>query len=240
MAEPLDSKLRCYELMLDDGRSSSPYVWRIRYALAHKGIPVEWVPLGFTDIPGQFAGRFKTLPVIEHGTTMFAESWDIAEYLDAEFADRPALFSSPAENAMVRLFDAWFSADILRNLFKIYILDVHNAARPEDRAYFRQSREKMLRGATLEAYTADRASRLPALRDSLKPLRAQLARSPFLGGDAPNYADYIALGAFQWVASVSTMPPLAGNDDVMRAWLDRGFDLFGGIGRDDRMRPLFE
>lgn len=235
-----NSPLRCYELVLDNGRSSSPYVWRIRYALAHKGITAEWVPLGFTDIPRQFAGRFKTVPVIQHGATMLAESWDIAEYLDRGFPDRPALFSSAAENAMVRLTDAWFSHEILRSLFKIYILDVHDAARPEDRDYFRASREKMLRGTTLEAFTADRASRLPALRESLRPLRTQLSRSPFLGGNVPNYADYIVLGAFQWVASVSTLPLLAKDDDVMRSWLDRGFDLYGGIGRDDRMRPLFE
>ena len=59
-------------------------------------------------------------------------------------------------------------------------------------------------------------------------------------GSAPNYADYIALGAFQWVASVSTLPLLARSDEVLRAWLDRGFDLYGGLGRDPRSQPLFE
>jgi glutathione S-transferase len=141
---------------------------------------------------------------------------------------------------MVRLNEAWFAAEILRSMFRIYILDVHNAARPEDRAYFRQSREKMLRGTTLEAYTADRASRLPVLREALRPLRSHLSRSPFMGGDTPNYADYIALGAFHWVASVSTLPLLAANDDAIRAWLDRGFDLYDGLGRDPRMKSLFE
>ena len=240
MSGLVDLPLRGYELVLDNGRSSSPYVWRIRYALAHKGIRAEWVPLGFTEIAPRFAGRFKTVPVLEHGTITLGDSWDIAGYLDTAFPDRPALFSSPAEIAMVRLTEAWFSAGIQRTLFKIYILDVHDAARPGDRAYFRASREKMLHGTTLEAYSADRVARLPALRDSLKPLRHHLSRSPFLGGDAPNYADYIVLAAFQWVASVSTLPPLARNDDVMRAWLERGFDLFDGVGRDDRMRPLFE
>ena len=53
------------------------------------------------------------------------------------------------------------------------------------------------------------------------------------------YDQLVALGAFQWVASVSTLPLLA-HDDTLRAWLDRGFDLYGGIGRDPRMKPLFE
>ena len=170
---------------------------------------------------------------------MLAESWDIAEYLDRAFPQAPPLFCGAAENAMVRLNDAWFSGEILRKMFRIYILDVHDAARPEDRPYFRQSREAMLKGQTLEEFTRNRASSLPALRDSLRPLRSHLSHCAFLGGDTPNYADYIALGWFHWVASVSTLPLLA-SDDSLRRWLDRGFDLYGGMGRDPRMRPLFE
>ena len=235
-----DARIRLYELVIDNGRSSSPFVWRIRYALAHKGLHYESVPIGFTDIPTVFNGRFKTVPVIEHGETVLAESWDIAEYLERAFPGRPALFSAPAENAMVRLFDNWFHAEILRKMFRIYILDVHDAARPEDRLYFRQSREKSLKGRTMEEFTADRTAHVPALREALRPLRTQLSRFPFLGGEAPNYADYIALGAFLWVASVGTLPPLGADDAPMRAWLDRGFDLYGGLGHDTRMKPLFE
>jgi glutathione S-transferase len=232
-------KIRLYELVLDNGCSASPFVWRIRYAIAHKGLACEPVPIGFTEIAAAFGGRFKTVPVIEYGDTLLAESWDIAEYLDRAFPDRPALFASPAEHAMVRLTDAWFSAEILRKMFGVYALDVHDAARPEDRPYFRQSREQRLKGATLEEFTADRAARLPALRAALTPLRTHLSRFPYLGGNAPNYADYIALGAFRWAASVSTLPLLA-PDDTLRPWIDRGFDLYDGLGRDPRMKTLFE
>jgi glutathione S-transferase len=141
---------------------------------------------------------------------------------------------------MVRLMDAWFSAEILRKMFRLYALDIHNAARAEDRPYFRRSRETYVKGISLEEFTADRSAILPALREALKPLRLQLSRYPFLGGSAPNYADYIALGAFHWVASVSTLPLLAGNDDALRRWLNTGFDLYGGLGLDSRMKPLFE
>ena len=239
-AKTLPAKIRLYELALENGRCASPFVWRIRYALAHKGIAFESVPLGFTEIAQTFGGRFKTVPVIESGDTMLAESWDIAEYLDREFSAGPALFSSPAEREMVRLMDAWFSSEVMRKLFPVYVLDIHDAARPEDRPYFRQSREARLKGTTLEACTTDRAARLPAIREALAPLRTQLSRVPFLGGSAPNYADYIVLGAFQWVASVSTLPLLARSDEVLRAWLERGFDLYGGLGRDRRSQPLFE
>jgi glutathione S-transferase len=240
MGTPAEAEVRLYELVLENGRSASPYVWRIRYALAHKGVPFECVPIGFTEIRKVFGGRFKTVPVIEHGDTILAESWDIADYLERAFPARPPLFSGPAEYAMVRLMDTWFSAQIMRKMFRLYVLDVHNAACPEDRPYFRQSREGYLEGTSLEEFTADRAATLPALREALTPLRSQLSRYPFLGGNTPNYADYIALGAFHWVASVSTLPLLARSDDTLRRWLDKGFDLYGGLGLDSRMKPLVE
>jgi glutathione S-transferase len=238
MTPPTNPKLRLYELALEDGRSASPFVWRIRYALAHKGLGFETVPLGFTEIPSVFGGRFKTVPVLEHGDTQLAESWDIAEYLDRAFPTQPRLFSGPSELALARLMDSWFTVEVMRKLFRVYVKDVHDAARPKDRPYFRASREKYI-GATLESFTADRASHLPGVRTALTPLRMHLAKFPFLGGSAPNYADYIALGAFYWVASVSTLPLLA-RDDALRAWLDRGLDLYGGIGRDPRLHSLFE
>jgi glutathione S-transferase len=94
--------------------------------------------------------------------------------------------------------------------------------------------------STLEPLSADRAARLPALREALTPLRYHLSTRRFLGGAAPNYADYIGLGVSEWVASVATISLLALDDQVMRGWLDRGFDLYGGIGRDGQMRALFE
>jgi hypothetical protein len=50
----------------------------------------------------------------------------------------------------------------------------------------------------------------------------------------------MVLGLFQWVGTVSTLPLLAKDDDALRSWLGRGFDLYGGIGRVPGMRPLFE
>jgi len=232
---------RLYELVLENGVSASPFVWRIRYALAHKALPFESVPMGFTDIPKVFGGRYKTVPVLAEGNEMIVDSWDIVDYLERAYPDRPALFSGPAEYSMVRLFDVSFSMDILRKFFSVYVLDIHDAARPEDRPYFRESREKrFLKGTPLEDYIADREARLPTVREALAPLRQQLSRSPFLGGATPNYADYIVFGTFQWVASVNTLPPLAKDDQPLRSWLDRVADLYDGLGRDPRMKSLFE
>ena len=167
MGTPTEAKIRLYELVLENGRSASPYVWRIRYALAHKGVPCECVPIGFTEIPKLFSGRFKTVPVIEHGVMMLAESWDIVDYLERTFPGRSPLFSGPAEYAMVRLMDSWFTAEILRKMFRLYVLDVHNAARPEDQPYFRQSREAYLNGTSLEEFTAGARGHPPCPARSL-------------------------------------------------------------------------
>jgi hypothetical protein len=42
-----------------------------------------------------------------------------------------------------------------------------------------------------------------------------------------------------WVASVSTLPLLA-CDDSLRTWIERCLDLYGGLGRDPRMKALSE
>lgn len=233
------NKVRLYELALQDGRSASPFVWRIRYSLAHKGIPFETTYLGFTEIPTVFGGKFKTVPILEHGDTVLNESWDIAEYLDREFPGRPLLFDTPAEQSLARFMDTWFMTEVLRKMFRVYVKDVHDAARPQDRPYFRESREKNMKGKTLETFTEDRASHLPSIRAALAPLRQHVAKQAFLGGSKPNYADYIALGGFYWAASAGTLPLLE-RDDSLRDYLNRGFGLYGGIARDPGIEPLFE
>jgi hypothetical protein len=40
------------------------------------------------------------------------------------------------------------------------------------------------------------------------------------------------------VASVATIPPLH-DDDSLRDYLDRGFDLYDGLGRHPGMHTLF-
>jgi glutathione S-transferase len=230
---------RLYELVLENGLSASPFVWRVRYALAHKGLTFESMPMGFTDIPKVFGGRYKTVPVLGENDQTIVDSWNIVDHLERAHPDRPALFSGPEEYAMVRLFDACFTTEMIRRLFTLYALDIHNAARPEDRTYFRESRQqRFLKGTTLEAHVEGRETRLPILRQALTPLRLQLSRDPFLGGPKPNYADYIAFGLFQWVASVNTLAPLAKDDYPLISWLDRVADLYDGLGRDPRMKPL--
>jgi glutathione S-transferase len=123
-------------------------------------------------------------------------------------------------------------------MYQCYVLDNFNLARPEDREYLRESRERtFLGGRKLEDVVKGREKRLPLIRDSLQPLRVALAETPWLGGLRPNYVDFCALSVFLWAAAINSMPPLEKTDSLFD-WLNRGFDLYGGIGRDERLNPL--
>jgi glutathione S-transferase len=103
----------------------------------------------------------------------------------------------------------------------------------------RHSRETLfLGGRKLEDVVAGREERLPLVPPQLEPLRQALKTTPWLGGQQPNYADYRVLAVFLWAASVATIPPLHA-DDPLRDYLDRSFDLYGGLGRHPGLHTLF-
>ena len=110
------------------------------------------------------------------------------------------------------------------------ILELFERLQDRDKAYFRESREKRF-GRSLEdhAALADEAKqRLPAM---LAPLSMTLNSQAWLGGDVPSYADYIALGAFQWVRTSSSfdLPGFAG--EKVADWHAAMLDLHDGLAR---------
>jgi glutathione S-transferase len=230
--------IRLYDVTLDNGSTLSPFVWRIRYALAHKELETEIEPVSFTGIRRILDGRFEQVPIIEDNGQVVQDSWAIAQYLDRTYADRAPLFRTYGEYTAARFFDRWLFRDVIPHMYNCYVLDNYNLARPEDRDYLRESRERQfLGGRKLEDVVKGREKRLPLIRDSLQPLRVALAETPWLGGLRPNYTDFCALSLFLWAAAINTMPPLEKNDSLFD-WLNRGFDLYGGLGRDERLRPL--
>lgn len=227
----MSDKITLYELAASDGASPSPYVWRIKLALAKKDLRYESRKIGFTQIPNQFDGQFRTVPIIDFGDVQMNESFAIADYLDAHYPDRPPIFSHEAERAMVGFFGDWLAGSFFPKLLPVYTLDVHNRAAPEDRAYYRETREKRL-GRSLEEVVADRAERLPEVRQALAPVRQTLSAQPFLGGKEPNFADMCMLGAFIWIGTVGTIPLLAADDPLVE-YAARGLAAFG-----DATQPL--
>ncbi len=207
----------------------SPYCWRTRMALAHKGLDVETIPWRFTDKEAiAFSGQ-GFVPVLRDGDTIVHDSWAIAEYLDRTYPDRPTLMDGEQGRAL-----ASFTRHYAQNVFmpiitKAIILDIFNALDPKDKTYFRETREKRL-GATLEAARIAPDIALAQMTTALSPLRALLKEQPFINGAHPAFADYCAFGPFVWARNLSPVA-LVAQDDAVFAWRERMLDLFGGLAR---------
>jgi glutathione S-transferase len=210
-------------------RRFSPFCWRARMALAHKGLDVETVPWRFTEkdkLPQPNAGR---VPVIVDGGQVVHDSTAIADFLEARYPDDATLFGGESGRALTSFVQNWTETVLQPALVGLVVLDIWRHAAPQDQAYFRQSREDRFR-TSLENVVKDREQRLPAFRDSLAPLRRTLERQKFLCGEAPAYADYVVFGAFQWARAISDFELLAADDSVA-AWRGRLLDAFGGLAR---------
>jgi len=210
-------------------RRFSPFCWRAKMALAHKGLAVETVPWRFTEkdqLPQPNQGR---VPVIVDGNRVVHDSTAIADYLEERYPDRPSLFGDEIGRALTRFVQNWTETVLQLGLVRLVVLDIHRHSHPKDQPYFRSSREERF-GTTLEEVVKDREARLPAFRASLDPLRRTVERQDFISGTAPAYPDYIVFGAFQWARAISDFEVLAA-DDPVRAWRGRMLDLFDGLAR---------
>lgn len=233
-----NNTLILYDLQLASGCTISPFVWATKYALKHKGFEIEIVPGGFTGIMERTGDRSERLPAIVDDGRWVLDSWLIAEYLDEKYPDRPALFEGEGMKVLTRFLESWLWATAIRPWFGCYIQDYRDLSLPQDHEYVTRTREAMLGGRKLEEVQAGREDRLPQVPPTLEPFRQLLRENKWLGGSKPNYTDYRALAVFLWTASVATTPPLT-DDDPLRDWLDRGFDLYGGLGRHPGMHTLF-
>jgi glutathione S-transferase len=183
----------------------------------------------FREITEICGGVSRTVPVLDDDGTVVSDSWDIAEYLEKTYPDRPSLFGGAAGHGLSRFVQNWVAAVVHMGLIGMVVQDIHDHVDEGDRAYFRSDRERRF-GKTLEEMQAGREQRLEGFRRSLHPLRLTLKAQPFLGGEAPLYADYIAFGAFQWARTISDFR-VVGEDDPVWHWLERCRDLHGGLAR---------
>ena len=212
----------------DPARLFSPYCWRIRMALAHKGLPFESVVWHLTQKDVLRPHRSEKVPVLVDGETSVSDSWAIANYLEDTYSDRPSLFGGAGGRAMARMLNSW--SDVMVGQIAPFILaDIHAQLAPEDQDYFRYSREKAT-GTTLEQARTGREERVANLRRWLHPLRMTLRSQPFGGGAAPYYVDYIMFGPFQWARVTSPFELLAA-DDPIHAWRETMLDAFDGMAR---------
>ncbi len=222
--------IRLYDLAgARDDHRFSPFCWRVKLALAHKGLDYETIPWRFTEKDAiAFSGQ-GLVPVLQDGDTVIHDSWDIALYLDRAYPDRPALFAGAEAQALARFLVGWVGTRIQPYLLRLLVVDLLGCIDAGDRAYFRQSREARL-GGPLEQVVLAPEEGLPELGRRLEPLRFTLRERPFLAGDHPAFADYIVFGSFMWARCVSRIELLA-PDDPIHGWRERMLDLHDGLAR---------
>jgi glutathione S-transferase len=221
----------------EDDRRFSPYCWRIKMALRHKGLEFDTVPWRFTEKDVIAPYGSSTVPVLVDGSHAVADSWAIALYLDEAYPSRPRLFEGREARTLAEFFHQWAVKALHPVLMRVIVLDLFARIHDKDRAYFRESREKRF-GRTLEEHGAQPKAALAEFRGALEPLRPVLVQHPFVCGAGPGFADYILLGVFQW-ARVMSPTRLLEPDDPLYAWRERVLDLFGGYAREAKGFPVW-
>jgi len=220
--------IKLYDLAgAEEARRFSPYCWRTKLALAHKGLKAETIPWRLTEKERiAFAGS-ERVPVIVDGSTHVADSWAIAVYLEKAYPDSALLFGGDSGMALSRFVNFWADTVMFPAIGPIVLMDVYNGLHEKDRDYFRRSREARF-GMTLEAFTANPETRVAEFSKAIDPIRKTLEAQPYLGGERPYYADYIVFGGFQFARCVSPYRLLEPSDPVY-AWRRRMLEAFGGM-----------
>lgn len=220
--------LKLYDLALADQEiRPSPFCWIVKFALLHKGLEFETVPVGFADKSAYPDPDYGRVPVLIDGDEMVSDSAAITAWLDKNYPDKP-LAAGAGEYAAADFYRAWLSSDFFPAIAPILLTRIHALAHEDDKTFFRKSREKFF-GKTLEELAAQPGHK-ERVEGVLQVLSAPLARYRFLGGDAPNLSDYIVMGVLMW-------PRMCAPDDLFEApqpvaaWRERMLDLFDGYAR---------
>ena len=203
----------------------SPYCWRTKMALKHKGLAFEDRPWRFTEKDAiAFSGQTK-VPVVVDEQTVITDSWAIASYLDRQYPSKPPLI--PADSAgLSQFFKLWCEQSLHPVVLRVIVMDLFHRLHPDDQAYFRESREKRF-GCTLEDFIITPEEGRARLQPLLAPVRDVLESAEYLGGDSPIFADYVLFAVFQW-ARVSSPADLLQNEERIRQWFERLLGIFDG------------
>lgn len=219
-----------YDLVFQDDRRPSPFCWRAKLAMAHKGLSWTEVPIGFTEKHKLAFADSQLVPVIKDGETPVKDSWAIACHLDRAYPDKP-LFATEQDRLAAQLANGWTDVAVNSVVFPLVVADLVDRVRPEDKAYVVESRGKRLGTTDFAAVQAKaREKGMATLTMALEPARRVLREQKFLGGTRPNYADYALFGTFMWAHSISPLALLE-SDDPVHGWRERMFDQFDGMGR---------
>ncbi len=220
-----------YDLTFDRDLRPSPYCWRAKLALKHKGLGWRDEPMGFNEKHKIAFAQSQTVPVIHDGTAVLKDSWAIALHLDQAYPDKPLFPNDPAK-AYARFVNGWADTSVNPTIFPMVVADMVQAVRPQDKDYVVESRSKRIGTTEFASFQNNaREKGLTTFRAALEPARRILREQAFLSGGTPAYADYILFGTLLWPRTMSPTLELLEKDDPVYAWRERLLDLFDGMGR---------
>ena len=126
--------------------------------VAHKHLAVDTIPWRFTEKDAIAPSGQIFVPVLVDGERWISDSWAIANYLEDTYPDAPSLFGGPSGRSLT-LYYSRFADSLVGSDLSFYCARYPAPCRREDRAYFRETREKRV-GKTLEAFVADRDNKV--------------------------------------------------------------------------------
>lgn len=204
----------------------SPYCWRTKLALKHKGLDYETIPWRFSDRAAIApTGQAKVPSLIDNGRWVH-DSWKIALYLDEAYPDRPPLFPSAQARAQAMFINSWCDWALLPACRALSVPAVYDILAEVDKPYYRTSREKTL-GMPIEHIGADKAAAMTAFKHGLKTAEVTLGDQDFLHGAQPGYGDMAMLGTLMWLYVVCRQDPID-RDTAVGRWFERMLAQGGG------------
>lgn len=220
-----------YELDAINEQYFSPYCWRILMSLNHKDLykGVKRIQVKFSDKSLISHKGFNTVPVLEDDDNWTGGSLKIAEYIEKTYPNQPSLFRGAENMNLTSIINQMLDTKIIGILARIIVGDVYKVLHPEDKIYFRETREKIL-NKTIEEVDLESSKYIPILQKELNPFRKVIKNNNFFTGSKPMYCDYILFGFFMWARNTSPKQLLEKND-VLWHWRERMLNLFDGFAR---------
>ena len=130
------------------------------------------------------------------------DSFKIIEYLEANYPEKPSLFSSNEGRVLSTFIEAWANS-LHSDIARMAIADIHSHLQDQDKPYFRKTREsffgKKLEDVQQENYDTAKESFI----SKLSVLEKYLTKTEFIGGVSPLYPDFIVFGSLQWLFTTS-------------------------------------
>ena len=219
-----------YDLVFDKDLRPSPFCWRAKLALKHKGLAWRDEPMGFTEKQKIAFAQSQTVPVIHDGTKVVKDSWAIALHLERPIPTSRCSTNRASLRALRQRLGRHGGATARSSRWSSAIWSIACGRRTRT-----TSSNRAASGSAPPTSPPSRPRRakqgLAAFRAALEPARRVLKEQKFLSGDAPAYPDYILLGSFLWPRTISPIDLLE-KDDAVHAWRERMLDLFDGMGRN--------